>query len=197
MKQIIFHKPPATTPKDGAGSSSARGKDDTKKDDGAVPASNNANQQQQQQQQDWSILWSCFENPLSLLSSADGLPKGMQDMVCNAVVEMRRYYSRKVIDVLIKVIRATLDTIRKRFHNDDDTGVASAAVVVAKRPIFVLSATLMIPQITIKPTLEELQEHLITVGKNITGIAKGVAQWSSGKDNMQVIDIIIPLIFNE
>lgn len=105
-------------------------------------------------------------------------------MVCNAVVEMRRYYSRKVIDVLIKVIRATLDTIRKRFHNDDEIGVAAAAVV--RKPIFVLSATLMIPQITIKPTLEELQEHLITVGKNITGIAKGVAQWSSGKDSIQV-----------
>lgn len=109
-------------------------------------------------------------------------------MVCNAVVEMRRYYSRKVIDVLIKVIRATLDTIRKRFINDDDTGVAASAGTVRK-PIFVLSATLMIPQITIKPTLEELQEHLITVGKNITGIAKGVAQWSSGKDYIQVISI--------
>lgn len=104
-------------------------------------------------------------------------------MVCNAVVEMRRYYSRKVIDVLIKVIRATLDTIRKRFHNDDEIGVAAAVV---RKPIFMLSATLMIPQITIKPTLEELQEHLITVGKNITGIARGVAQWSSGKDSIQV-----------
>lgn len=30
------------------------------------------------QQQDWSILWSCFENPLSLLSTSGGLPKGMQ-----------------------------------------------------------------------------------------------------------------------
>lgn len=30
------------------------------------------------QQQDWSILWSCFDNPLSLLSTTDSLPKGMQ-----------------------------------------------------------------------------------------------------------------------
>lgn len=30
------------------------------------------------QQQDWSILWSCFENPLSLLATSSGLPKGMQ-----------------------------------------------------------------------------------------------------------------------
>lgn len=111
-------------------------------------------------------------------------------MVCNAVVEMRRYYSRKVIDVLIKVIRATLDTIRKRFHNDDEIG----AVAAVSKPIFVLSATLMIPQITIKPTLEELQEHLSTVGKNITGIAKGVAQWSSGKDSIQVNGMLVLII---
>lgn len=36
-------------------------------------------------------------------------------MVFNAVAEMRRYYSRKVIDVLIKVTRTTLDTMRRKF----------------------------------------------------------------------------------
>lgn len=71
------------------------------------------------QQQDWSVLWSCFENPVSLLASqSGGLPKGMQDMVHNAVTEMRRYYSRKVIDVLIKVTRAGLDALRRKFQTD-------------------------------------------------------------------------------
>lgn len=71
------------------------------------------------QQQDWSVLWSCFENPVSLLASqSGGLPKGMQDMVYNAVTEMRRYYSRKVIDVLIKVTRAGLDALRRKFQTD-------------------------------------------------------------------------------
>lgn len=45
-------------------------------------------------------------------------------MVCNAVVEMRRYYSRKVIDVLIKVIRAALDTLRRRFIADENETVS-------------------------------------------------------------------------
>lgn len=71
--------------------------------------------QNQQNQQDWSILWSCFESPISLLHFQNGLPKGMQEMVFNAVAEMRRYYSRKVIDVLIKVTRTTLDTMRRKF----------------------------------------------------------------------------------
>jgi hypothetical protein len=41
-------------------------------------------------------------------------------MVKNAVSEMRRYYSRKVIDVLIKVTRRTLDLIIKRFCVEPD-----------------------------------------------------------------------------
>lgn len=98
-----------------------------------------------------------------------------QDMVCNAVVEMRRYYSRKVIDVLIKVIRAALDTLRRRFIADENE-------TVFKKPVFALHAQLQIPHVVIKPNLDELQDILVTAGKNITGIAKGVAQWSSGKD---------------
>lgn len=41
-------------------------------------------------------------------------------MVKNAVSEMRRYYSRKVIDVLIKVTRRTLDVIIKQFTSDGE-----------------------------------------------------------------------------
>lgn len=40
-------------------------------------------------------------------------------MVKNAVSEMRRYYSRKVIDVLIKVTRRALDLIIKQFGTDN------------------------------------------------------------------------------
>lgn len=40
-------------------------------------------------------------------------------MVKNAVSEMRRYYSRKVVDVLIKVTRRTLDLIIKQFASEN------------------------------------------------------------------------------
>lgn len=74
-------------------------------------------------QQDWSLVWNLFDNPHQLLTTPGSLPKGMQDMVRNAVSEMRRYYSRKVVDVLIKVIRGSLDAIRKRFIREIDPGV--------------------------------------------------------------------------
>lgn len=149
------------------------------------------------QNQDWSILWSCFENPASLLSANNGLPKGMKEMVSNAVSEMRRYYSRKVIDVLIKVTRSSLDMLRRRFIIEEvgsSTGESSATkpkafVVEKQKPIFLVHSTLMIPNIAIRPTLDDLQEALITAGKNITGVAKGVAQWSSGKEVHKPINL--------
>lgn len=75
-----------------------------------------------QQQQDWSIVWEYFDSPHKLLVQDEGgLSKVMQDMVRNAVAEMRRYYSRKVVDVLIKVTRHSLDCLRKRFSSDSDS----------------------------------------------------------------------------
>lgn len=108
----------------------------------------------------------------------------MKEMVGNAVSEMRRYYSRKVIDVLIKVTRTSLDVLRKRFivEKGDEAIKPKKVPPVQQRPIFLVYSTLMIPNIAIKPTLEELQEALITAGRNITGVSKGVAQWSSGKE---------------
>lgn len=159
----------------------------TVRSNGQADDSNSGNQQQ-----DWSILWSCFENPVSLLSVNNSLPKGMKEMVSNAVSEMRRYYSRKVIDVLIKVTRASLDVLRKRFiveevktENNEVTTTAkpkSTASTEKYKPIFLVHSTLMIPNVAIRPTLDELQDALVTAGKNITGVAKGVAQWSSGKE---------------
>lgn len=110
-------------------------------------------------------------------------------MVSNAVSEMRRYYSRKVIDVLIKVTRSSLDMLQKRFvieeietNINNPTVKAKPSASQALKPIFLVESKLMIPNVAIKPTLEELQEALITAGKNITGVAKGVAQWTSGKE---------------
>lgn len=73
-------------------------------------------------QQDWSLVWNLFDDPHQLLVTPGSLPKGMQDMVRNAVSEMRRYYSRKVVDVLIRVTRSSLDIIRKRFIREIDPG---------------------------------------------------------------------------
>lgn len=130
------------------------------------------------QQQDWSLLYSCFENPLSLFTCYEGgLPKGMQDMVFNAIHEMRRYYSRKVIDVLIKVTRAALDLLRRRFVSENE-------IDLNQKPIFILNSILMIPNVAIRPSLDDLQDALVQAGKNLVGVSKGVAQWNSGREEV-------------
>lgn len=157
-----------------------------------------------QQQQDWSMVWDCFDNPQTLLSSpGGGLSKGMQEMVRNAVAEMRRFYSRKVVDVLIKVTRQSLDCLRKRFATDDlttrkqkqldkscfkgknnsETLSLAKTIKIPLKPVFLLHSSLMIPNIVVKPSLEEVQEALVTAGKNITSVSKGVGQWTGGKNN--------------
>lgn len=114
-------------------------------------------------------------------------------MVSNAVSEMRRYYSRKVIDVLIKVTKTSLDLLRKQFIIEEVESNANGTskkplkpAYASLKPIFMVHSILMIPNIVIRPTLDEVQEALVTAGKNITGVAKGVAQWSSGKDVSEI-----------
>lgn len=55
----------------------------------------------------------------------------------------------------------------------------------------------MIPNVAIRPSLEELQDALIQAGKNITGVAKGVGQWNSGKENSQIAAISQRLVRNQ
>jgi dynein heavy chain len=43
-----------------------------------------------------------------------------------------------------------------------------------------LHAMLMIPTVIVKPSLDDVQEVLMSAGKMIAGVAKGVAQWNAG-----------------
>ena len=52
----------------------------------------------------------------------------------------------------------------------------------------------MIPNVSIRPSLDDLQDILILAGKNITGVAKGVAQWNSGRDNNNVATVSNPRV---
>jgi len=45
----------------------------------------------------------------------------------------------------------------------------------------------MIPTVTVKPNLDDVQEALTSVGKIITGVAKGVAQWNSRGSKVKVL----------
>ncbi|KAG5886924.1 hypothetical protein JTB14_034200 [Gonioctena quinquepunctata] len=50
-----------------------------------------------------------------------------------------------------------------------------------RSPVFMLNSILLIPKVGIKPNLEEVQEVLLSAGKSITCVAKGVGQWTAGQ----------------
>lgn len=52
---------------------------------------------------------------------------------------------------------------------------------VRPQPVFTLHATLTIPTIVVKPSLDQVQEVLVAVGKIISGVSKCVGQWHSDK----------------
>ena len=55
-------------------------------------------------------------------------------------------------------------------------------------PIFHLNAILKIPSIVIQPNMDEIQECLVLAGKYISGVSKGVAQWTAGKPQQVYFD---------
>jgi hypothetical protein len=47
--------------------------------------------------------------------------------------------------------------------------------------MFQLTASLKIPSIVLTPTVDEIQDSLMTAGKYMTGVSRGVAQWTAGR----------------
>lgn len=130
---------------------------------------------------------------------------------------MRRYYSRKVIDVLIKVTRNSLEIIRKKFlppeslsdggggiggNTDGNTETSSESSNVVgdtsdskenseyNEPLFIVHAILNIPNICLKPKLDEVQEALVIASKHITGVSRGVGQWTGAKTKQVCLSMI-------
>ncbi len=69
----------------------------------------------QQPVQDWSVICECFDKPYSLMYASNTMSKVMNDIVANAVTEMRRLYSRKIVDILARVTRQSVDELRRKF----------------------------------------------------------------------------------
>ena len=57
------------------------------------------------------------------------MSKIMSEVVTNAVSEMRRYYSRKVVDVLVKITKQSIDELRKKFNSNCGECVSTYTVV--------------------------------------------------------------------
>ena len=116
----------------------------------------------------------------------------------SAAKEIRRNYSKKVSiktrqlsctnflqvsDKLISLIRATLRLLAKHFNSV----VGEAPLQETKMDfedqqecgdiVFVLNTYLNLPDVEVKPSIDEVQNMLNTAGKIIISVTRGVGQW--------------------
>lgn len=48
-------------------------------------------------------------------------------------------------------------------------------------PILMVNAVLLIPNVAVRPSLDDIQEAVVSVGRLMTSVSKGVGQWTGGK----------------
>ena len=104
-----------------------------------------------------------------------------QQALAKITQDIRRNYSRKILENLEIITRNALKNLTKYF--------ASSVVESAGREVFdfeeddgvdyafELVTVLEIPNVEVRPSLEELQAHLVSAGNMILSVSKGVEQW--------------------
>ncbi|XP_027744230.1 dynein heavy chain 5, axonemal isoform X4 [Empidonax traillii] len=96
--------------------------------------------------------------------------------------ELLSYFSNRNVDALLKVIRNTLETLRKRIHASSMTNFLENHSASKQRkgahPMIRTSINLSIPNIIMIPSLDEVQQTLNKAVNSIVKVMKGVGQWS-------------------
>ena len=100
--------------------------------------------------------------------------------------ELLTHFIHKNVDAIVRVTRTTLDSMRKRVqsafaHHYVDKG---RALTQGKdsgpdlSPLFSAYVTLQIPNITMQPALDEIQQGLNKAAQYVVSVSKGVSQWN-------------------
>ncbi|XP_078543788.1 dynein axonemal heavy chain 5 [Lissotriton helveticus] len=112
--------------------------------------------------------------------------KDLMEILDEEAHELLSYFNHRNLDALLRVTRNTLESIRKRIYASsmmnflDNENAAKQTQSV--QPIFRTSITLSIPNISMVPALDEVQQTLNKVVDCILNVSKEVGQWS--KDRM-------------
>ncbi|OXB65197.1 hypothetical protein ASZ78_004954 [Callipepla squamata] len=95
--------------------------------------------------------------------------------------EVLSYFNDCNIDALLKLTRSTLENIRKRIHASSMINLPENHNASKKKasahPIIKTSINLSIPNIVMKPSLDEVQQALNKAVDSIVKVTEGVGQW--------------------
>ncbi|XP_066479011.1 dynein axonemal heavy chain 5 [Tiliqua scincoides] len=108
--------------------------------------------------------------------------KKEMEMLEEEAQELLTYFNHRNVDALLKVTRNTLEAIRKRIlassvfsFLDNENGSKQKQ---SAQPIFKASIVLSIPNFSMMPALDEIQQTLNKAVDSIVSVMKGVGQWS-------------------
>ena len=96
--------------------------------------------------------------------------------------ELLMHFIHKNVDAIVRVTRTTLDGMRKRvqaaiavhyLENSNSLGQGPDL-----SPLFLANVTLQIPNITMQPALDEIQQGLNKAAQYVVSVSKGVSQWN-------------------
>ncbi|CAF0723345.1 unnamed protein product [Didymodactylos carnosus] len=93
-----------------------------------------------------------------------------------AIKELINYFSHKNLDAIVKVIKLTLEKLRKRITSTLTYGRNNH-----EAPVFKVFAELAIPNIVVQPPTDEVQLYLNKAVQTILSVAKNISQWSKDR----------------
>ena len=103
------------------------------------------------------------------------------------------YFNHQNLDALLKLTRSTLEKLRKRLNASSSLGYTDRGSDKKENsPVFKASATLAIPSIVMKPSLEDIQNTISTVVQTILGTHKSVYLWGQTRSTESGEDTLDP-----
>ena len=100
---------------------------------------------------------------------------------------LREYFNHQTLDALVKLTRTTLESLRKRINASSALGYTELSEEQKKehQPVFEASATLAIPSIVMKPSLEEIQTAVNNIVQLVLCTHKGVYLWGQDRSALK------------
>ena len=109
----------------------------------------------------------------------------MQAYLEEKAVELMNYFGHQNMEALINAIKNALDCIRKRIHATITVSYKGKSEIVQDNPIefttpvFRTNFVLEIPNISISPAHDEIQNCINTCVLTIVGVSKEISQWET------------------
>ncbi|XP_022805941.1 dynein heavy chain 5, axonemal-like [Stylophora pistillata] len=122
---------------------------------------------------------------ISPAAAAAKRKREIRDQLNMEAQELLMHFIHKNIDAIVRVTRTTLDGMRKRvqaalshhyLENSSSVGQGKDSGPDLS-PLFSANVTLQIPNITMQPALDEIQQGLNKAAQYVVSVSKGVSQW--------------------